>query len=63
MMIQKDKETRKFVWYCDECPEELETGETDFNDARLKALDEGWRSVFVNYEWRHYCPEHRGIGR
>lgn len=46
------------VFTCDRCDETLETGETDFNDARDRLEEEGWRTVIPprgSQDWRHYC--------
>lgn len=42
---------------CDECPESIETGEEDFNEARAAMIKAGWRAFMgPDKKMAHACP-------
>lgn len=42
---------------CDECPESIETGEDDFNEAKALITAAGWRTFKgPDGEWAQACP-------
>lgn len=47
----------KIVFECDMCDATLETGMTEFDDARLMLKSEGWKARKVADEWVHGCPK------
>lgn len=55
MTIKKDGSA--YVIHCDECPEDIETGESDFNEAREMAARAGWRTYKgPDDKWANSCP-------
>ncbi len=54
MSITRDN--GEVVFNCDKCPEIVETGEEDFQEAFAGAKSEGWRAVKIGNEWEHRCP-------
>jgi hypothetical protein len=47
----------KFVVHCDECPEDIETEESDFDAARAMAAEAGWRTFRgPDGKWANSCP-------
>lgn len=42
---------------CDDCSEDLETGETDFALALSQAKRGGWRPEKTPDGWEHRCPD------
>jgi len=47
----------KIVFVCDECQDDLETGETSWFHAREIFKKEGWRTIFEGSGFKHYCPD------
>ena len=49
---------RIIVFTCDECDEELDTGETEFHDALAAKKAEGWTSrKDGDNEWMDVCDQ------
>lgn len=46
----------EIVFNCDSCPEFVETGEEDFQEAFALAKRDGWRARKEGAEWVHDCP-------
>lgn len=45
------------VFSCDECPETIETGEDDFNEAKAAIARAGWRTFMgPDKQWANACP-------
>lgn len=45
------------VFTCDVCHDAaLETGETDFGEAKAMLDAEGWKARSVSGDWQHHCP-------
>lgn len=42
---------------CDSCPEVLDTGTKDFNEARDVMKREEWKVRKIANEWLHGCPK------
>lgn len=62
-MMDRQKGNR-IVFECDGCDNTLETDETDFDAARVKFQEAGWRSARGqgrNAQWEHYCPTCRDL--
>lgn len=51
-----EKQKGKYVFECDGCNEVNETDEKDFDDARDKIKKDGWRIIFDDGTFVHYCP-------
>jgi len=41
---------------CDACGNELHTETANFDAARAKLKDDGWRTIKRNGDWEHICP-------
>lgn len=55
-MIQR--EDGLLIFFCDECPETIETDTDDFRDALDTIKTDGWRvTKDADDEWIHLCPE------
>lgn len=54
-----DRQYGKVVFTCDECGDDLETGEGDFLAALQFMKEEGWQTVrnADDTEWVHICNE------
>jgi len=50
-----DKSYGKFYISCDGCGEELETADT-FDEAKSRIDAEGWKTIKMDNEWVHLCP-------
>lgn len=47
----------KGVWHCDECPEHIDTGESDFDEGRRILKEKGWRTFKGPDDlWAQACP-------
>lgn len=46
----------EITFECDDCGEEIHTGEEDFQTALKVMKAEGWKSVNTNGEWHNLCP-------
>jgi len=58
-----DRQKGKLVFECDACGEVLETGESDFEEARAVFKAAEWKAVMGQGrkpEWEHYCAECKG---
>lgn len=56
MTISKQKDGN-YVVACDECPEDIETEQSGFDDARNMAAKAGWRSFKgPDKKWANACP-------
>lgn len=45
------------LFHCDECPEHIETNESDFTAALERAKRHGWRGfVGPDKKYAHACP-------
>lgn len=42
---------------CDDCGEELATGEKDFHAALHEMRAQRWENRKTNGDWEHYCPD------
>jgi hypothetical protein len=51
------RECGDWVFECDTCGDNLETGEADFSEAWVQARSEGWRAFQVGTEWKHECGD------
>lgn len=54
-----DRQHGEIVYECDGCPETLETGESEWADAKALFDRRGWRAEKVGSEWTHLCPRCR----
>jgi hypothetical protein len=52
-----DRQHGKFLVECDSCDEVLETGTGDFDEAREKLRQEGWKARKLAGVWLHGCPK------
>lgn len=52
-----DRQHGEIVFECDGCPETIETGESEWNDAMALFRRERWRAEKVGEEWTHLCPD------
>jgi len=58
MTIHKNR--GKISFECDSCDEVLDTGETNFDQARASLREENWKvKKEIDGEWYHLCPECR----
>ena len=44
-----------YLFVCDECDTELDTGETDFYDAKETAKRDGLLIREIEDQWHHFC--------
>lgn len=44
------------VFICDTCDETLDTGEHEFEDARVVLREAGWQTRRERGDWLHECP-------
>lgn len=47
----------EIIFNCDDCGEELDTGEEDFQAALQMIKGEGWSVEKHPDGWKHFCPE------
>jgi len=50
------------IWFlCDRCSTELDTEESDFQEAVATMRGAGWTATRIGQpgDWEHICPEHR----
>lgn len=52
-----DRQHGEILFECDACPETIETGESEWNDAMRLFRNEGWRAEKVGEDWIHLCPK------
>lgn len=52
-----DRQNGKILFECDDCPDVLETGESDFGEAWDMAKSDGWRTRKFGNVWKHRCPK------
>lgn len=55
MIVANDDNTIAFV--CDECSDDFQTDEIEFDEALVKAKEEGYVSVANGMQWSHYCND------
>lgn len=50
-----------YIYECDGCGEELDTDETEFDDAHRRREAADWQAKKDDSgEWVHYCPACKG---
>lgn len=52
-----DRQHNEIVYECDACDETLETGESEWSDAKRDFDRAGWRAEKVGQDWTHLCPQ------
>lgn len=61
-MIDTDYTFGTTTFACDECGNEEEfegfDGKVDVGGAAKEAKEGGWKIIYVNGDWEHYCPSH-----
>lgn len=51
-----DRVEGQIVFYCDSCPEVLETETRDFDEARTIQHNARWKARRAGAGWEHSCP-------
>ena len=54
-MIRRAGYEGDITFECDDCGDELDTGEDEFSEALRMFRDFGWLSHKDGEEWSHYC--------
>lgn len=54
----RDTQAGKIIFECDCCDEVLETEEKEWDEAKAKFREAGWRAKQIAAEWVHGCPQH-----
>ena len=52
-----DRQHGKIIFECDTCADTLDTGTTDFNEARETMRQDGWHARKFGEDWIHACPD------
>lgn len=52
-----DRQHGEIVFECDGCDETIETGESEWADARAEFRRNDWRAEKVGNDWTHLCPD------